>query len=590
MSIRVHLPGRKFLAYFASFAVKKIPVKDRFSFQVSLAGAAVLGVQILCVWLLPVFFTQDGPAHVYTATVLLDIWQNPSSPVAATYELNDWYVPTWAGSLLLAALVQMFGPMAGEKVLISIIMLSMAAGFFWWLRNSVRSAQWGWVLILPFLLNHLLLMGLYFFLLSTAVAMLFLAWAWSRRADFGWRETAIAMVWLLFCFLIHPVPPALAGVALMVHYLVSGFINIQKDGPQAVASGVRVACHRLGMGRRPGEDAGSSRLLPSPRSASTPKAEPSLRTPLAGAGRLALAGLPCALWALYFLMHSGTSGPVAGGRGWAEVIQDIFSVAVLAPFTKSPHLWAVVCCALMLAFSLRCLIRLKAAAWSGVLVSFPLFAIGLLALSAWVPEGVSGGTLMGYRVGFCFWLIWMIWLVAAVQKLSWNPGRIILAVVFLVAGLLQTGRVWERQQALQPFLSSLMEVTREIEGATGTRIWTFVLNIQGKEVEGRMFAPRNPFLVHAGLRFLDAQKGQVAAIAYQGEVEHFAVRFRDAAETFYFREGFDERPEEYFPDFRGGDVVLWVGGRAEWLKNNALLEGIDFEQTKFGSIGVATMR
>lgn len=517
-------------------------MKDRLSAGVLIAGGLVLAIQLLSIWLTPDFYTQDGPAHVYTASVFLEILQNPDGLVAATYEMNDWRVPTWTGSMLLVALVHIFGPLIGEKVLILLIVASLAGGFYGLLKAVSPRARWGWLLILPFLLNHLLLIGLYFFLLATGVSMIFMGWAWKRRSSFGWREAGISAVCFLLCFHIHPIPSALAGGALLFHFAL----------PDASGGG--------------------------------------WRDRLPNAGRLILAGLPCALWSIAFLGGGGESGLVVGGRGFAPVFEDIVAVAVLAPFTKTPHLWAVLCFALMAVISIWCLfqwVRERSLPRAGLVFCF--FGITLFTLSALAPEGVKGGSLMGYRLGFLLWLVWLVALVVEVERTRWSVARISLIVVFLGAALFQTARIRERQQSIQPFLTRLESVSRALPAET--RVWPLAQNLQGLGVDGRVFAPRNSFFSHVGLRFLDARKAQVAMIFYQGQVDHFAIRFRDIATTGYFRRSFDARPDKYVPMVQPGDVVLWVGGKWAGLEEgNGDWKKIATEPTLFGPVGAAILR
>lgn len=97
------------------------------------------------VWIAPGFVTQDGPAHLYNAQILLDSLR-PDSPFAATNSVHWNPLPNWAGHVVLMALLRVTTPDTADRAMISLTLVSFAVATLW-LRWRVRGAEGGWIAV-----------------------------------------------------------------------------------------------------------------------------------------------------------------------------------------------------------------------------------------------------------------------------------------------------------------------------------------------------------------------------------------------------------------------------------------------------------
>ncbi|MDQ6665155.1 MAG: hypothetical protein M3Z23_12260, partial [Acidobacteriota bacterium] len=63
---------------------------------------ALLALQAAIPWTARHFVTQDGPSHLYTATIAKDLLLHRDSPYAAVYKFQPELVPNWTTTVLLA--------------------------------------------------------------------------------------------------------------------------------------------------------------------------------------------------------------------------------------------------------------------------------------------------------------------------------------------------------------------------------------------------------------------------------------------------------------------------------------------------------
>src|SRR5688500_216456 len=66
--------------------------------------ALALAPALLAVWLVPGFVTQDGPAHLYNAHILVESLR-ADTPLERAYEVRWRPLPNWGGHLALAGLL-----------------------------------------------------------------------------------------------------------------------------------------------------------------------------------------------------------------------------------------------------------------------------------------------------------------------------------------------------------------------------------------------------------------------------------------------------------------------------------------------------
>src|SRR5436189_240682 len=80
------------------------------------------------VWSSGYFGSQDGPAHLQNAQLLLHAMSGQGGRWQEFYAINPRPVPNWVGHLVLAGLMSIFSPLVAEKLLVSgyLILLPIA--------------------------------------------------------------------------------------------------------------------------------------------------------------------------------------------------------------------------------------------------------------------------------------------------------------------------------------------------------------------------------------------------------------------------------------------------------------------------------
>jgi len=135
---------------------------------------------IILVWILPYFPSQDGPSHIYNLVILKDLlnggkeWGN-----FFTYELRA--VPNLAFTLLCYPLLQFFSPLIVEKLFISIYIVLMGAGVYFFLHTFNKASLLFIFLVFPVLFNFNLLMGFYSYVVSVPLFLIAFSISWKIR-------------------------------------------------------------------------------------------------------------------------------------------------------------------------------------------------------------------------------------------------------------------------------------------------------------------------------------------------------------------------------------------------------------------------
>lgn len=179
-----------------------------------------------CVLILPVvaaiwgvrwFVTQDGPAHIYNAHILVEL-AKPNAPLAAAFTARLEPVPNLVGQLLLMGLMSIFSARTADRMMMTLVFVGFASSILW-LRWQVAGWKGMW-LVAPLAvllgLNKLWLMGFYSFLVGAALFPLTLGFWWSSRERMGLvRALALAGL-LVFGYLCHVISFGLTVVGLAV--------------------------------------------------------------------------------------------------------------------------------------------------------------------------------------------------------------------------------------------------------------------------------------------------------------------------------------------------------------------------------------
>lgn len=178
---------------------------------------------LAAVWLIPGFVTQDGPAHVYNAQILLEALRHgAASPFAGTYQVRWEPLPNWAGHLSLMGLLGILPARTAERAMTSLTLLAPALATLA-LRRRVLGrddpaavpAALATAVLAP---NLTWLFGFWSFLLGVAAFALTLAVAGPGLSGgrLGAGRIATLGALLALGYLCHPISLGLTVLALAV--------------------------------------------------------------------------------------------------------------------------------------------------------------------------------------------------------------------------------------------------------------------------------------------------------------------------------------------------------------------------------------
>jgi hypothetical protein len=163
-----------------------------------------LGVLTCCAWILwlPVFPSEDGPVHVYYATVMAKLLSGSHGPLAEAFRIRHLLPPYSLYYYMLIVLLQFFPAVLVEQIIVCITVVIMAAGFRYMCIAAGPNGRWTAFLVLPLLLNWPLFMGFENYCLSIGLCF------WAVGTWFGrhrYRRAAFLFL-VILVVLTHPVP------------------------------------------------------------------------------------------------------------------------------------------------------------------------------------------------------------------------------------------------------------------------------------------------------------------------------------------------------------------------------------------------
>ena len=161
----------------------------------------------LCLWVLhlPLFPMQDGPMHLYLASVLGGLLaKSPGTSVYAHFYTVQHLLPPYSlHYYLLISLMKVLPALWAEKMVVGIILILFCTGIRFLARVNGASGEVFGLFSLAIALNWPLMMGFQNYILSLGIA----CWAlglWNRGHSVGLRCAFVGCCWL--AALTHPVP------------------------------------------------------------------------------------------------------------------------------------------------------------------------------------------------------------------------------------------------------------------------------------------------------------------------------------------------------------------------------------------------
>jgi len=312
-------------------------------------------------WAFRFFPSQDGPAHLANASILLDYGNPAHTALRKYYVLNRTFTPNWVGHLMLAAMMTRLPPLTAEKVFLSgyVVLFPLAIRYA---LGAVRAdARFLAALGFPFVYSYPLHMGFYTFCYSLAMFWLVSGYWLRHRERLGVRETVTMAAGGVLLYLAHPV----SAVAV--------FVEVGLVAVYVALSGVR----------RPRRREGSA----------------GARTNIAPLTNAMVALAPAGVLTLLFLLWnrqthlSWEDSPRAG-----TLVKDLLSLQSLVSYSAS-EVWVargvvVLFGVIMLYLVLRKQVPRALTFWNGYLVL--AFAYALIYLVG--PTAISSGSYLHERM------------------------------------------------------------------------------------------------------------------------------------------------------------------------------------------------
>lgn len=192
----------------------------------SVLALVLLVYQLAVPWLVPHFSTQDGPSHVYSATVLWDLLlHHKTSLYSPLYTIQRGVLPNWTSTVVLAAGRALVGARHAEQFF---FVLAFLAGFLAWCyaRLALAPGESRWTPVANFLYQTWFLwIGFFNFYLGMALMPLAIGLYVKKEGRLSLHRAAALALVLLVLFATHLIAAAVAlatvlAIAFWVHIAV----------------------------------------------------------------------------------------------------------------------------------------------------------------------------------------------------------------------------------------------------------------------------------------------------------------------------------------------------------------------------------
>lgn len=184
-----------------------------------------------CAWILhlPVFPSQDGPAHVFYARVTRDLLLGGHT-YGQSFRIAHLFPPYSVHAYILMGMLRFFSGEMAEKLLACLSLIVCGVGLFYFARQLGKS-QVVSALAIPFLLNRYLFLGFYGYIMSVGFALAAMGiWLRPDRGKLS-RRAAFLLLTALTLFS-HPVPYLLL-IGFCWLELAAGWWNVRRAAPES---------------------------------------------------------------------------------------------------------------------------------------------------------------------------------------------------------------------------------------------------------------------------------------------------------------------------------------------------------------------
>ena len=156
-------------------------------------------------WSLPFFYTLDGPAHIYNAKLIAELWQEPNSPLYQVFNFNPTFVPNWIGHLILIFLNVFYTPEDSNAILLSLCLIGIPFSFRLLVSKiSPENQSISWLTI-PISQNTLMYLGFFNFQIGITILLLTLSqlYQFYQNPKFSWIKILLFFLLFLLLYLSH---------------------------------------------------------------------------------------------------------------------------------------------------------------------------------------------------------------------------------------------------------------------------------------------------------------------------------------------------------------------------------------------------
>ena len=177
-----------------------------------------MAIPMAAVWSHPAFMTQDGPAHLYNAHILLRSFET-ESPFREYFSVRWEPLPNWAGHLTAMGLAAILPTRWADRAMTSLTLAGFAASIAWlrWRVAGWRGMARASLLAVLLAMNVAWLLGFSGFLLGASVFSITLGVWWAKRDEgFSTRRAGMLGGLVAIGYFCHLVSLGLTTLGLVV--------------------------------------------------------------------------------------------------------------------------------------------------------------------------------------------------------------------------------------------------------------------------------------------------------------------------------------------------------------------------------------
>lgn len=438
--------------------------------------ALLILVSLVPLWAFSVFPTQDGPAHLENADILLKYW-NPAYPQFRQFYLANLSEPTnWFSHLMLAALLVVTAPPIAEKLFLTAYIVLFPIAVRYALRAIHPESGWLAVAAFPFVFSFVLYKGFYDFCASLPIYFFVLGFWLRRREHLSWFDIGVLTTLSFLLYFAHPVSWVMAapGIGLLTLWFCAREMYARR------ASLVSLFIRRVAP--------------------------------------LVIVFVGPAILMLLFVSHEGGK-PFALDRQWAGAFWNLIRLTTLVSYDVR-EFWLAVCLAVGLGGLavyqiVRKIKQRDIDEWDGLL----LVLDGYVLIYLIAPPAFAGGSFVKQRLMLYPFLILILWLGA--QGYSIGLRRLMqVAFTGVLLGFLLL-RLGE-----QSILDAQLEDLNSLASLVPENAVIMPLNFSVKGQAKNAYALSQIRVTLHGAGYLAADRAAIDLTNYEAYTDYFPMRFR----------------------------------------------------------------